>query len=100
MNKYIFYVSDIVSSTYEVIAESEDDARVKLDDIFADEPSYISDDRHEIVSCDITLLETSPAFSVNFDGQNLTVQTQNGEASMNLCELIDELCAKADGGNE
>jgi hypothetical protein len=100
MNKYTFYVTDIVGSTYEVYAEDEDSARDKLDDILENEDSYFSEDdagKHEIVGVEILLAEVAPR-AVKFDGTSITVETPGGTATMDLTELIEELYAKADGG--
>lgn len=103
MNKYTFYVTDIVGSTYEVYAEDEDSARDKLDDILENEDSYFSEDdagKHEIVSVEASLVEVSPRNIIKFDGTCIIVETPGGTATMDLTELIDELCAKADGGKQ
>ena len=103
MNKYTFYVTDFVGSTYEVYAEDEDSARDKLDDIFAGEGSYFSEDdagKHEITGVEISLVEVTPRNAVKFDGTSITVETPGGTATMDLTELIEELYAKADGGDQ
>ena len=102
MNKYTFYVTDLVGSTYEVYAEDEDSARDKLDDIFAGEDSYFSEDdagKHEIIGVEVSLVEVAPR-EVKFDGTSITVETPGGTATMDLTELIEELYAKADGGTQ
>lgn len=103
MNKYTFYVTDIVGSTYEVYAEDEDSARDKLDDIIENEDSYFCEDdagKHEIVGVEVSLIEVTPRNIVKFDGTSITVETPGGTATMDLTELIEELYAKADGGDQ
>ena len=56
MKKYTFYVTDFVTSTYEVFADNEDDAEEKLEDILTNQ-DYINDDIHFLSDSEISLIE-------------------------------------------
>lgn len=96
MNKtYGFLVTHTIGVHYEVGGKDEEDARKALDVLLDEEDLDLAD--FDISDTEITCLgEIKPSYRVYFDGQNLHVKTDSGSASMNVEELIDELCARAD----
>ena len=99
MKKYTFSVTQILTNTYEIDGIDEENARILLDDKLDDELNF---DDYTVSDTEITLIEVSdrPSHSVYLYGDDLIVDTAKGRASINLSKIIDDLCAKADGGNE
>lgn len=99
MKKYTFSVTRILTNIYEIDGIDEKNARILLDDKLDDELNF---DDYVQADTEITLIEVSdrPSHSVYLYGDDLIVDTANGRASINLSKIIDDLCAKAEGGNE
>ena len=98
MKIYIYERTVTVANRYEIKAVSESGAEALLEEILENE--YGSLGNYEIIDSDIALIGVKPDCKVYLSGSSLTVSTRNGSAAFDLTEIINELCAKADGGNE
>lgn len=98
MNKYTYRRCVTLSNIYEIEAVSEDAAETILQETLEAEFGSLVD--YEIFDSDIALINIQPSYKVRFDGTRLIVSTRNGSATLDLTEIIDGLCAKADGGDQ